>query len=71
LLQERGGITSYGVDEKIVARLLEDNGILGFRYFRIVQIGANTHNSDNLSLSGFELYGAAIGRGWILENSNN
>lgn len=40
----------------------------GFRFFRIVQIMKNSHGSDNLCLSGLELYGTAFGIDW---NSNS
>lgn len=36
----------------------------GFRYFRIVQVGKNSSGSDNLALSGFEIYGRVTGGRW-------
>jgi len=37
----------------------------GFRYFLLKQLGKNSSKNYNLAISGFELYGEAIGSGWI------
>ena len=37
----------------------------GFRYFLLKQIGKNSSKNYNLAISGFELYGEALGSGWI------
>ena len=36
----------------------------GHRYFRIMQTCKNSNSSDNMSLSGLELYGCPIGEKW-------
>jgi hypothetical protein len=55
LLRRKGAISSWGVDS---SKVIENPN--GFRYFRIVQIGKNSSGSDNLALSGIELYGKVI-----------
>lgn len=51
-LKKKGAVTGWMIDpEKTKGRLN------GFRYFRVLQIGKNSSLSDNLSLSGIELYG--------------
>lgn len=35
-----------------------------FRYFRVLQVGPNSSGSENLVLSGIELYGYAVGGTW-------
>ena len=37
----------------------------GFRYFLLKQLGKNSSKNYNLAISGFELYGEALGSGWI------
>ena len=37
----------------------------GFRYFLLKQIGKNSSKNYNLAISGFKLYGEALGSGWI------
>ena len=37
----------------------------GFRYVLLKQIGKNSSKNYNLAISGFELYGEALGSGWI------
>ena len=39
----------------------------GFRYFLLKQIGKNSSKNYNLAISGFELYGEALGSGWIFD----
>jgi hypothetical protein len=36
----------------------------GFRFFRVLQIGKNSSKSDNLGISGFEVYGKIVGGRW-------
>ncbi|EAR87291.2 E3 ubiquitin-protein ligase HECTD1 (macronuclear) [Tetrahymena thermophila SB210] len=64
-LKERGASSSYSIDEVSLKRILSDHQLKGFRFFRIVQISKNSHGSDNLSLSGFELYGISYGNSWF------
>ncbi|CDW80143.1 e3 ubiquitin-protein ligase hectd1 [Stylonychia lemnae] len=52
-LQRKGATSTWGIDQTIY----NDVGSQGFRYFRIVQVGKNSSGSDNLTLSGLELYG--------------
>lgn len=52
-LQRKGATSTWGIDQGIY----NDVGSSGFRYFRIVQVGKNSSGSDNLTLSGLELYG--------------
>jgi len=44
--------------------LYREIGFDGFRYFRVIQVGKNSSGSDNLGLSGFELYGRVISGRW-------
>jgi hypothetical protein len=69
ILKERGATTTWGIDQNLVKRVLstvEVNGleVQGFRFFRLVQISKNSTGSDNLALSGFELYGVGQGTNW-------
>ena len=59
-LQKPGGCMTFQIDTEIYRKL----GLDGYRFFRIVQVGKNTHNTDHLSLSGFELYGRILGSPW-------
>ena len=59
-LQRRGGAMTFQIDTEIYRKL----GIDGYRFFRIVQVGKNTNSTDNLALSGFELYGRISGSPW-------
>ena len=52
-LQKKGATSTWGIDQSIYNEV----GGQGFRYFRVVQVGKNSSGSDNLTLSGFELYG--------------
>eukprot|EP00347_Sterkiella_histriomuscorum_P013958 403362705 len=52
-LQRKGATSTWGIDQQVYNEV----GANGFRYFRIVQVGKNSSGSDNLTLSGFELYG--------------
>jgi len=51
LLTKKGATSTWEIDSERSK---------GFRFFRIVQIGKNSSGSDNLSLSGIELYGKVI-----------
>lgn len=55
-LQKKGATSTWGIDQAIY----NDLGQSGFRYFRIVQVGKNSSGSDNLTLSGIELYGKVV-----------
>eukprot|EP00831_Metopus_contortus_P057240 TRINITY_DN4970_c0_g1_i5.p1 TRINITY_DN4970_c0_g1~~TRINITY_DN4970_c0_g1_i5.p1 ORF type:complete len:500 (-),score=106.36 TRINITY_DN4970_c0_g1_i5:189-1688(-) len=50
-LTKSGATSTYAIDPEQLPAPGQ-----GFRYFRIVQIGKNSSGSDNLSLSGLELY---------------
>ena len=60
LLKEPGTTSTWGISKKIRERFPN-----GFRYFLLKQIGKNSSGNYNLAISGFELYGEAIGNGWI------
>ncbi|EGR28905.1 hypothetical protein IMG5_166990 [Ichthyophthirius multifiliis] len=64
-LKERGATSTYAIDQQRLQCILNQRQIKGFCYFRIKQISKNSHGSDNLNLSGFELYGKTFGNGWI------
>jgi hypothetical protein len=53
MLCQKGAATTWGIDTDIFREI----GFEGFRYFRIIQIDKNSSGSDNLALSGIELYG--------------
>ena len=59
-LKKRGGSMTFQIDTEIYRRL----GVDGYRFFRIVQVGKNTNNTDYLTLSGIELYGRISGGPW-------
>ena len=59
-LCQKGAATTWGVDTDIFREI----GYDGFRYFRVIQIGKNSSGSDNLALSGFELYGRVVCGRW-------
>jgi hypothetical protein len=59
-LKVSGGSTSYAIDMDN----LREVGQEGFRYFRILQVDKNSSGSDNLALSGFELYGKVTSGRW-------
>jgi hypothetical protein len=56
----RGATSTWGIDTELYREL----GFDGYRYFRIIQVGKNSSGSDNLALSGFELYGRVIKGRW-------
>lgn len=53
-LCQSGATSTWGVDQEVYDKI---TGRGGFRYFRVIQVGANSSGSDNLALSGIELYG--------------
>jgi hypothetical protein len=59
-LCHRGATSTWGIDTELYREL----GFDGYRYFRIVQVGKNSSGSDNLALSGFELYGRVVKGRW-------
>ena len=60
LLCQKGAATTWGIDTEVYREI----GLEGFRYFRIVQVGKNSSGSDNLALSGLELYGRVTAGRW-------
>lgn len=52
LLTKKGATSTWEIEGERVKG--------GYRYFRIVQIGKNSSGSDNLALSGIELYGKTV-----------
>lgn len=59
-LKQKGATSTWGIDTEIY----KDVGSAGFRYFRVIQIGKNSSGSDNLALSGFEIYGKVTAGRW-------
>jgi hypothetical protein len=59
-LCKKGATSTWGVDTYVYDKV----GTEGFRYFRITQVGRNSSGSDNLALSGFELYGKVCEGKW-------
>lgn len=59
-LREKGAASSWIIDTDIYREI----GYEGFRYFRILQTTKNSSGSDNLALSGFELYGTVTRGRW-------
>lgn len=55
LLCEKGASSTWAIETSIYSGTL--NAQAGFRYFRVVQVGKNSSASDNLTLSGLEIYG--------------
>lgn len=55
-----GGAMTFTIDTEIYRKL----GTEGYRFFRVVQVGKNTSGTDNLTLSGIELYGRISGGPW-------
>lgn len=60
LLKQKGAASTWGIDTDIYREI----GFNGFRYFRVIQVGKNSSGSDNLALSGFELYGRILSGRW-------
>ena len=59
-LRVKGVSSSWAIDTDIYREI----GCEGFRYFRVLQTGKNSSGSDNLALSGFELYGTVTRGRW-------
>jgi hypothetical protein len=66
LLMVRGATSTWGVDQAALSKFFQSNFLSeqGFCMFRITQLFENSHQSDNLCLSGLELYGKAYGSNW-------
>lgn len=60
LLKKKGATSTWAINLDVSKQF----GARGFRYFRLVQVGKNSSGSDNLALSGFELYGKVCGGNW-------
>lgn len=60
LLKQKGAASTWGIDTDIYREV----GFDGYRFFRIIQVGKNSSGSDNLALSGIELYGKVTGGRW-------
>ncbi|TNV72110.1 hypothetical protein FGO68_gene17155 [Halteria grandinella] len=60
LLKQKGAASTWGVDTDVYREV----GFEGYRFFRIIQVGKNSSGSDNLALSGFELYGKVSAGRW-------
>jgi E3 ubiquitin-protein ligase HECTD1 len=54
-LCQKGATSTWGIDTSTYGE--NPNTANGFRYFRVVQVGKNSSGSDNLTLSGLEIYG--------------
>ena len=71
-LKRKGYTSTWAIDPNQVNKIkksFEDSKkgrFTGFRYFKITQIGPNSGGSDNMALSGFEIYGTAIGENWFM-----
>ena len=55
LLKRKGATSTWAIDSE---RFKEMKA--GYRYFRVIQVGKNSSGSDNLSLSGIEIYGRIV-----------
>ena len=61
MLTIKGGSSTWGVDSDVFREV----GYEGFRFFRVIQVGKNSSGSDNLALSGFEIYGKITKGRWL------
>lgn len=59
-LKQKGAASTWGIDTD----LYREVGFDGFRFFRVIQVGKNSSGSDNLALSGFEIYGKITKGRW-------
>ena len=59
-LKQKGAASTWGIDTDVYREV----GFEGFRFFRVIQVGKNSSGSDNLALSGFELYGKVTSGRW-------
>jgi len=57
-LRQKGGSLTFAIDTMVYSQLGTD----GYRFFRVVQLSKNSHGSDTLCLSGFEVYGKIFGQ---------
>jgi hypothetical protein len=57
-LCQKGATSTWGIDTQVYSNHPANAG--GFRFFRIVQVGKNSSGSDNLTLSGLEIYGRVL-----------
>ena len=70
-LKTSGYTSTWGIDPQQITQIRSkiesprQKLFPGFRFFRITQIGPNSGGSDNMALSGFELYGTAFGESWM------
>ena len=60
LLKAKGASSTWGVDPDTYREV----GFDGFRFLRVIQIGKNSSGSDNLAISGFEVYGKITAGRW-------
>jgi hypothetical protein len=60
LLKEPGCTSTWGIDPGY-----KDKFPNGFRYFLLKHIGRNSSGAYNMAISGFEMYGKGLGKGWI------
>jgi hypothetical protein len=60
MLCQKGATTTWALDTDIYKEI----GCDGFRFLRIIQVGANSSGSNNLALSGLEVYGRVICGRW-------
>ena len=59
MLKEPGCTSTWGIDPRFKEKFQQ-----GFRYFIIKHIGRNSSGAYNMAISGFELYGKGMGKGW-------
>ena len=59
-LKTKGAASTWSVDTDIYREI----GYEGFRFFRVIQVRKNSSGSDNLALSGFEIYGRVTQGRW-------
>ena len=59
--RQRGGAMTFLIN---LDQYKQDIGYGGYRYFRVVQTSRNSGNSNQLCLSGFELYGRVQSGRW-------
>ena len=69
-LKVKGQTSTWGIDVENAKSIIEQlnhksrREIMGFRFFRIVQIMKNSDGEYNICLSGLEMYGKAYGKNW-------
>ena len=57
-LRQKGGSLTFSIDTMVYQQLGTD----GYRFFRVMQLSKNSHGTDVLGLSGFEIYGKVSGQ---------